>query len=192
MPLVPLRPLAFALVAAAAVAAGRPRPYALDPARSRIEFLARSRFDDAEGTFHAFRAELSFDPDTVTRSSVVITIDPASLDTRIGRRDHHLKSCDFFCVDSFPEAVFRSTAVTAVGPDRYRIDGTLTLRGITRPLTVPAQLVAQDAGTAEFDGAFDLDRRDFGLGYSSVVNPIRDTVRVSFHFALRDTSTATP
>jgi polyisoprenoid-binding protein YceI len=163
-----------------------PRPFVLDPAQSQITFLAISKLDDAHGSFSSFTADVAFDPDTIAHSTVRIVIQPASLATGIDRRDHHLKSCDFFCVDSFPQITFQSQKVTRVGPDRYRIDGSLTIRGITRPVTVPSRMLTNAAGAARFNGEFDLDRRDFGLGYSSVMNPIKDTVHVAFDFALRD------
>lgn len=178
--------LAFIPVAIAlGTGAVAPRPYVLDPAQSAITFLASSRLDDAHGSFGSFEAEVAFDPDTVANSSVRIVIRPASIATGIDRRDAHLRSCSFFCVDSFPQVVFQSQMVTRVGPDRYNIGGALTIRGITRPVTIPARMISNAGGAARFDGEFDMDRRDFGLGYSSVMNPIKDTVHVAFDFSLR-------
>ncbi len=166
-----------------------PRPFVLDPTQSEITFLAVSRLDDAHGSFGAFSADVAFDPDTIANSSVRIVIQPASIATGIDRRDNHLRSCSFFCIDSFPQILFQSQKVTRVGPDRYNVGGTLAIRGITRPMTIPTRMITNDAGVARFTGEFDMDRRDFGLGYSSVMNPIKDTVHVAFNFALRD---ATP
>ena len=184
--------LRLALVPVAAAlgsSAVGPRPFVLDPAQSQITFLASSKLDDAHGSFGAFSADVAFDPDTIAHSTVRIIIQPASIVTGIDRRDAHLRSCSFFCVDSFPQILFQSQKVARVGPDRYRIDGTLTIRGITRPITIPTRMLSNEGSAARFSGEFEMDRRDFGLGYSSVMNPIKDTVQVAFTFALRD---ATP
>ena len=181
--------LRLALVPVAAAlgfSAVDPRPYALDPTQSEITFLAVSRLDDAHGSFGAFTADVAFDPDTVANSTVRIVIQPASITTGIDRRDDHLRSCSFFCVDSFPQILFQSQKVTRVGPDRYNVGGTLTIRGITKPITIPTRMITNDGASARFNGEFDMDRRDFGLGYSSVMNPIKDTVHVVFNFALYD------
>ena len=184
MPFVTLRPAFLAMVAVLGLSAVGPRPYTLDPTQSEITFLAVSRLDDAHGSFGTFSADVAFDPDTIANSSVRIVIGAASIATGSDRRDHHLKSCDFFCVDSFPQIVFQSQKVARVGPDKYNIGGTLTMRGFTRPMIIPARMITNEPAAARFSGEFDMDRRDFGLGYSSVVNPIKDTVHVAFNFAL--------
>ena len=184
MSFVTLRSAILPFAALLGFSAVGPRPYTLDPAQSEITFLAVSRLDDAHGSFGTFSADIAFDPDTIANSSVKIVIGAASLATGIDRRDHHLKTCDFFCVDSFPQIVFQSQKVTRVGPDRYNVGGALTIRGITKPMTIPTRMVANDPASARFTGEFDMDRRDFGLGYSSVMNPIKDTVHVAFNFAL--------
>jgi polyisoprenoid-binding protein YceI len=184
MSLATLRLAFVAVVAALGSSLLGPRPYQLDPAQSEITFLTISRLDNANGSFGTFGADVAFDPDTVANSTVNITIDAASLQTGIDRRDHHLKTCDFFCVDSFPQIVFRSAKVTRVGPDRYRIDGTLTMRGVTHPLEIPGRLVMEDRAAPLFTGEFDLDRKDYGVNFSSAMNPIKDTVHVAFKFTL--------
>lgn len=183
-----LRSVLVPVAAFLGLSAVGPRPYAIDPTQSEITFLAVSRLDDAHGSFSAFSAEVAFDPDTIANSTVRIVIQPASIATGIDRRDNHLRSCSFFCVDSFPQVVFQSQKVARVGPDRYRIDGDLTIRGITRPMSIPARMITNEPAAARFSGEFDMDRRDFGLGYSSVMNPIKDTVHVAFNFALHPTA----
>lgn len=174
------------VVAALSFGAVGPRPFVLDTAQSEITFRAVSRLDDAHGSFGAYSADVAFDPDTIANSTVRIVIQPASIVTGIDRRDNHLRSCSFFCVDSFPQIVFQSQKVLRVGPDRYNVGGVLTIRGITRPMTIPTRMLTNEGNTARFSGEFDMDRRDFGLGYSSVMNPIKDTVHVAFNFALHD------
>ncbi len=181
-----LRQAFLPLVAAVGIAAVGPRPFDIDRSHSEINFIANAKLLDAHGFFDTFTVALAFDPDTIANSTVRIEIDAKSINTRVARRDNHLRTCDFFCVDSFPKIVYQSSKVTRVGPDRYSIEGTLTMRGVTKPMTIPARLVFNEPGSARFNGEFDLDRRDFGVSYSGMMNPIQDTVHVGFNFTLRD------
>jgi polyisoprenoid-binding protein YceI len=181
-----LRQAVLPLVAAVGIATAGPRPFEIDRSHSEINFIAESPFLDAHGFFDTFTVAVSYDPDTVQNSSVQITIDPRSVNTRNARRDNHLKTCDFFCADSFPQITFQSTKVTRVGPDRLSIDGNFTMRGVTRALTVPARMVFSEGGRARFNGAFDLNRRDFGVNGQGGGGIIKDTVHVAFNFTLRD------
>src|SRR6478609_7665252 len=148
--------LGVPLLAGAVMVSSGPRPFEIDRAHSEINFVAEAPFLDAHGFFDTFTVAVSYDPDTVQNSTVLITIDPRWVNTRNSRRDNHLKTCDFFCVDSFPQITFKSTKVTKVGPDRVNIDGTITMRGVTKPLQVPARIVMNEGGRARFNGTFDL------------------------------------
>lgn len=174
------------LLAGAAVTSDAPRPFQIDRAHSEINFTAYSPLLDAHGFFDSFTVNVAFDPDTVANSTVEILIDPKFINTRAARRDSHLRTCDFFCVDSFPQIAFKSTKVTRVGPDRYSIDGTFTMRGVTKPLTVPGRMVMNEQGRARFNGTFKVNRRDFGVNGQGGGGIIDDTVDVAFNFTLRD------
>lgn len=181
------RLLVVPLAAAIELASAGPRPFVIDRSHSEINFIAEAVLLDAHGGFDSFTVDLAFDPDSVTNATVRITIDPATINTRSAGRDRHLRSCDFFCVDSFPQIVFQSKSVTRVGPDRFRIDGDFTMRGVTKPLSVPARMVFNETGRARFNGAFDLNRRDFGVnGQGARGNLIQDSIHVGFNFTLRD------
>jgi polyisoprenoid-binding protein YceI len=181
--------LRFLLVPIAAVlgfGAVGPRPFNIDRSHSEINFVAEAKLLDAHGFFDTFTVNVAFDPDTITNSTVQITIDPKYINTRNTRRDGHLKSCDFFCVDSFPLITYQSRSVTRVGPDRYRIEGDLTMRGVTKPVSVPARMVFNEPGSARFSGTFDVNRRDFGVNGQGGGGIINDSIHVSFNFSLRD------
>lgn len=167
------------------VAAG-PRPYNIDRAHSEINFVVEAKLLDVHGFFDSFTVVTQLDPDSITKSSVQITIDPRYVNTRITRRDNHLRTCDFFCVDSFPTITFQSKQVTRVGPVNYRIEGDLTMRGVTRPMSIPARMLYNDPGSARFTGQFDINRRDFGIDGDGGGGIINDSVHVAFSFALRD------
>ena len=179
--------LALVPVAAAlGVAALGPRPYNIDRAHSEINFVVEAKFLDVHGFFDSFTVVTQLDPDSITASSVRITIDPKYINTRVGMRDNHLRTCDFFCVDSFPTITFQSKQVTRVGPVNYRIDGDLTIRGITRPMSIPAKMLYNDPGAARFTGTFDINRHDFALNGDGGGGIINDSAHVEFSFALRD------
>jgi len=174
------------LLAGAVVASDAPRPFQIDRAHSEINFTAYAPLLDAHGFFDSFTVNVAFDPDTVANSTVEILIDPKFINTRAARRDAHLKTCDFFCVDSFPQIAFKSNKVTRVGPDRYNVDGTITMRGVTKPLTIPGRLVFNEGGRARFNGTFKLNRKDFGVNGNGGGGIIDDTVDVAFNFTLGD------
>lgn len=167
------------------VAAG-PRPFNIDRSHSEINFVVEAKFLDVHGFFDSFTVVTQLDPDSITKSSVQITIDPRYVNTRVTRRDGHLRTCDFFCVDSFPTITFQSKQVTRVGPVNYRIDGDLTMRGITKPMSIPARMMYNDPGSARFTGQFDINRRDFSINGDGGGGIINDSVHVEFSFALRD------
>lgn len=180
--------LAPALVAATPVTAPvtAPQRFVRDVAHSQINFVAESRLLSAHGTFQRWDAEIMFDAANVEATSLKINIDATSIDTRIERRDAHLKSNDFFAADSFPQITFVSTFVNNSGENgRLRITGDLTIRGKTKRITIPARLNFFDAqnNMGRVTGEFTIDRTEFGVSFQSPVNPIENEVKVQFDVA---------
>lgn len=177
----------FALVLAAAAllpaAAAAQQSFVRDVAHSQINFEASSRLLDAQGFFGQWDAEIGLVPGQWDKTSLKLTIDPKSINTRIDRRDAHLKSCDFFCADSFPAITFVSTLVNApAGGNKVNITGDLTIRGVTKKVTIPGTLVFYDEGSkrGRVKGAFTIDRMEYGVKFQSGMNPIEPEVKVSF------------
>jgi polyisoprenoid-binding protein YceI len=168
-------PLVLAL---AAGAAAEPRSYVVDPARSQIRFHAVSRLVDADGAFRRFAGELRLEPARPESASGRIVVEVASIDTANQRRDDHLRSPDFFDAARHPRAVFALTAVRAEGAQTVAT-GELTIRGVTRPLSVPVTVTLAD-DSVRATGRFVVNRRQFGIAYQSWLNPVRDEVAVSF------------
>lgn len=176
--------LAPALVAATPASA--PERFVRDVAHSQLNFVAESRLLSAHGTFKNWDAEIMFDAANVEATALKITIDAASIDTRIERRDAHLKSNDFFAADSFPQITFVSTFVNNAGEgNRLRITGDLTIRGKTKRITIPARLNFFDPQNqmGRVTGEFTIDRTEFGVAFQSPVNPIENDVKVQFDVA---------
>lgn len=185
-----MKRIALALVLApaliAATPASAPERFVRDVAHSQLNFVAESRLLSAHGTFQNWDAEILFDAANVEATSLKITIDAASIDTRIERRDAHLKSNDFFAVDSFPQITFVSTFVNNAGESgRLRITGDLTVRGKTKRITIPARLNFFDAQNqmGRVTGEFTIDRTEYGVSFNSPVNPIENEVKVQFDVA---------
>jgi polyisoprenoid-binding protein YceI len=124
----------------------------------------RGRFDDFDGT-------VEYDPANPAAAKVDVTIRTASVDTNWQQRDDHLRSPDFFDAATFPAMTFRSTSVEPLAADRARIHGDLTIKDVTKPVTLDVELVGEANG---FDGkrnlAFEakarIDREQWGLTWN--------------------------
>jgi polyisoprenoid-binding protein YceI len=148
--------------------------YALDASHSEVGFSVRhvmvsktkGRFAEVEGT-----VVIGEDP---LDSSVEVTIQAASIDTRDEARDGHLRSPDFLDVEAFPTLSYVSRSVQAAGKGRWTVEGDLTVKGITRPvpLAVSFEGGAKDPWGGErigFTASAELDREDFGLTWNQVL-----------------------
>jgi polyisoprenoid-binding protein YceI len=114
--------------------------YQIDPAHSSFAFIARhAMVTKVRGSFPEFDGTLSIDADDPTRSSASLRIVAASITTGNAQRDGHLRSNDFFDMENFPEITFHSTGIEATGEDTFKITGDLTIKGITKPVTLDAE-----------------------------------------------------
>jgi len=147
----------------------------IDPTHSAIHFAVRHMVvSKTRGRFARWNGKLVFDPKKPAASSVEVTIDPASIDTGDAQRDAHLRSPDFFDVEKFPTASFKSTRIEDAGRDRYRVTGDLTLRGVTRPVVLNATYegTGKDPWGGEragFSASVTVDRKDFGLEWNKAL-----------------------
>jgi polyisoprenoid-binding protein YceI len=164
-----------------------PGVWEIDPAHSSVEFVARHLLSKTRGRFSDFRGDLAI-ADDPAQSGVEVTIDAASIETGNPDRDAHLRSADFLDVERFPSLSFRSTAVRSGDePGHYLVDGDLTIRDVTRPVTLDVEyhgwsddpLGDQRAG---FSANTQIERADFGAGWNVVVETGRllvgKTVRI--------------
>jgi polyisoprenoid-binding protein YceI len=176
----PRAPLALAaLLLLPAPAAGQAlQAYRVDGARSHLRFYAVSRFVNVQGAFARLGGEVTLDPARPEGAAGRLVVDVASLDTGIRMRDDHLRGPDFLDAGRFPEAAFVVTGARARGPE-WLVEGRLALRGVVRALGVPITLDVGPGGL-RVAGEVTLSRREFGISYDSVINPIRDQVRVTF------------
>lgn len=153
----------------------------VDPAQSRIGFVAFSRIHDAEGLFEAWRFDGTIGEDF--KGAGTVTVKLSSVNSGNAKRDAHLLNQDFFDVSRFPEAVYRIEAARLEG-DVVRLSGKLSLHGVERPLGISLSR-RQMADGWDLSGEAMLPRRDFGMDYDSFINPIKNDVRLKIHLVLK-------
>lgn len=164
--------------------------YVIDASHSSIGFTVRhamvtnvrGAFADHEGTLHLDGADPS-------RSTASIDVKIASVDTGIGDRDGHLRTGDFFDAETFPLMTFRSTEAKQLGGDKYRITGELTIKAVTRPLSIDLEFggSATDVYGNErvgFEGSAEILRSDWGLTWNAALETggvmVSDKVKLTF------------
>ena len=137
--------------------------WTLDKSASKIGFSGSQAGTPFSGRFKTFSATIDFDPAHPETGHALVTIDPASAATGDIQRDDALPQADWFAADKFKQAVFEAKSFAAKGGDAYEAAGTLTIRGISQPLTLPFKLeIAGD--TAHATGHVTLVRTKFGVG----------------------------
>jgi len=162
------------------------RPHIVDQAHSQINFVAEARFISAHGHFDKWDAEVQLDPAKIENSSFKITIEAASINTRIERRDNHLRSKDFFDVATYPQIMLVSKKITKTGAGKYTVEGDLTLRGVTKQIEVQITQVFYENNRGRFRANFPINRKDFGITFNSNMNPIEDIVQVQVDINVLD------
>lgn len=157
--------------------------WTVDGAKSRIEFTAHYAATPIKGSLPQFTAAIAFDPADLPGSHVRIEIPIAPIDTANDERDGALRSADWFDVAQFPLALFEGKKFTALGGQKYRIDGTLTLRGKARDFGFDFTFSELTATRAVMDAAFPLNRLDFGVGQGEWANEkeVKAAVDVRLH-----------
>ncbi len=145
---------------------------------STIGFVGSKVTGSHEGGFHGFDGEITVTDGTVEGSSVHVKIDTTSLWSDNDRLTGHLKSADFFDVESFPTATFTSSAIEAASDGQYTVTGTLDLHGVTKQISFPATIALADGGLTA-DAEFSIKRFDFGIEYAGKADDlIRDDVLI--------------
>lgn len=114
--------------------------YTIDPAHSSARFTVRHMMiTNVHGGFQKVTGTVAYDPENPAASSVNAEIDAASINTNEAQRDTHLRSGDFLDVEKFPKITFRSTKVESAGEGEFKIDGELTIHGVTRPVALKVE-----------------------------------------------------
>ena len=141
----------------------------------------------AKGKFSKFNGTIVVDRDHPEQSSVTVTIDAASIDTGIAKRDEHLRG-ELFNVAKYPEITFKSRRVKQTGANAGEITGDLTMRGVTRAITLNVQLLSNPEPSRWRVTTAPLKRSQFGLVFSKsaeTVSMISDEVAVEIEIEAR-------
>lgn len=168
----------------------------IDTAHSSIEFTAKHMMvTNVKGRFTRFSGDAHLDETNPANSRVDVTIDLASLTTGTEGRDNHLRSADFFDVENHPTATFYSTKVEKVGEDRLRVTGDLTIRGVTKPVTLDVTVEGkvkdmQGKDRYGFTATTSFSRKDFGLEWNVALESggwlVSDQVKISLEVEVVD------
>ena len=145
--------------------------YALDTSHSELSFRVRHLgISNVKGDFKDFTGTITVPESGLVGMTATATAQVASIETDNAQRNAHLRSPDFFAADEFPEMTFQSTSVEVLGGDRFRLTGDLTIRGITKPITLESTYLGSSSvqGTQKigFEASGKLSRRDFGLSWA--------------------------
>jgi polyisoprenoid-binding protein YceI len=148
--------------------AAAPVSYRVEPVNGTVSFtINKWSVIKEEGTFRDFNATIVFDRNKPAQSSVTFTVKTASVDTKNNDRDGTLRSDNFFDVKKHPTMTFRSTRVVPRADGVADVTGQLTIRGVTRQITVPVRFLGVSrSGNMElagFETSFRIDRRHFGV-----------------------------
>lgn len=167
--------------------------WTLDPAHSSIGFVARhAMVTKVRGAFNEFEGSAVLDGEDLSRSRVTVVIQAKSIDTRNDQRDEHLRSNEFFAMDEYPQITFSSTAASKTGDKILELTGDLTIKGITRTVSVPFEFqgVACDPFgnlRAGFEGAVTINRKDFGVTWNAALETggvlVSDKITLEFEIS---------
>jgi polyisoprenoid-binding protein YceI len=148
--------------------------FVIDPAHTTVGFVARHLMvSKVRGSFTQVSGEVVVSEDPLA-SSVIVHIPTASIDTGVADRDNHLRSGDFLEAEKYPELTFRSTSVTQPSGDKFKLVGELTIREVTREVTLDVEFdgVAISPWGQEvvaFTASTEIDREDFGMTWNQAL-----------------------
>jgi polyisoprenoid-binding protein YceI len=177
--------IAAVLIAGLSPAVLANETYRFDPSGSTIGFSVHQFLGTTHGRFAKFNGKIDVDRERPENSSVTAQIDVRSIDTRIKKRDDHLRSAEFFNVEKFPQIAFKSRSVKQTGPQSGDILGDLTIHGVTRPTTLHVKLLTALNETSRTRWSVTTEpitRRNFNLMFAPAaesVSGISQTVTIN-------------
>lgn len=150
--------------------------YKVDPSHTSVTFEIRHLFTTVRGNFRKFEGKIAFDPADPSKTKVEGTIDAASIDTNVEKRDAHLRGKDFFDVEKYPQITFASTKVISVDDKTKsgKLEGNLTMHGVTRPVVLDVAFLGEGKDPwgntrAGFHAGTTINRKDFGLSWNETL-----------------------
>jgi len=160
--------------------------YKVDPGHSGVNFTIRHFVTNTPGRFKDFDGTIKYDKQNPAASSVEFTVKTTSIDTDNDDRDNHLRGGDFFEVQKFPTMTFVSKKVAAKDANTLEVTGDLTVKGVTKSVTIPVQVLGTaktpNGEKAGFETTFTVNRKDYGINWTRVMDSgavLGDDVKVT-------------
>jgi polyisoprenoid-binding protein YceI len=156
---------------------------------SKIEFHTSATFGKVDGEFHSWQADLKMPTENFQDASLELQIEADSVKTGSGLKDKEAKGKNFFAVKEFPHIHFVSKGILpGDDPLEFKMEGELTLRGITKPVSMLVTVAPVDYGHQRIDGNFSFNRRDFGMTHNVPFNKVSDTIKVHMDLSVENSS----
>ncbi|WP_010649664.1 YceI family protein [Oceanobacillus massiliensis] len=167
----------------------------VDQVHSEVGFSVKHMMiSKAKGTFDKFDAVVEANPEDLTDAKIEVTIDTASINTRNEDRDNHLRSGDFFDSETYPTMVFVASDIKKKSADEYEVNGDLTIKDTTKPITLDVTFEGQSKDpmggntVAGFSGKTAINRKEFGLTWNAAVETggvlVGEEVNINFELEL--------
>ena len=185
--------IAVFVIAELGATASAKESYKFEPSGSTIGFSVHQFLGTTRGKFTNFSGRIEVDCEHPENSSVTAQIDVKSIDTRIKKRDDHLRSAEFFNGEKFPQMTFKSRSVKQTGPQSGDILGDFTLHGVTKPITLHVKSLtpADETGRTRWSVTTDpINRREFNLMFApsaESISGISQTVEVNIEIEAKRT-----
>jgi polyisoprenoid-binding protein YceI len=165
----------------------------LDPAHANAQFVVRHLgISNVQGDFTKISGAVVVDEDDISKSSVTVTVDMSSVDTRVQRRDDDLKGANFFDVANFPTMTFQSTKIEKAGDGKLKMTGNLTLHGVTKEVifdvTGPTAPITQGGLRRGAEATGKISRMEFGVSGDPMV--VSDEVSITLDLEMVKEGTA--
>lgn len=163
--------------------------WSIDKAHAKVAFtITHLSISEVDGTFKTFDATLTSSKEDFSDAKFVLSADIKGIDTNMEMRNGHLQGESWFNAEKFPQLTYKSTSVTSVGPKKFKLNGDLTMKGVTKPVVMDLTLIGTTKGRdgkniVGFKASGSLDRTAFGVGGAGPT-PVDNSVelRVSGEF----------
>jgi polyisoprenoid-binding protein YceI len=156
-----------------------------DPMHSKLTFsITHMGISDVDGLFNKFQASATASKADFSDAVFELTVEVPSINTQVEMRDNHLRSADFFEVEKYPTMTFKSTSITKISKDKYKLTGNLTLRGITKSVTMDLWYRGTNVddktkkSTSGFQLTGTIKRSDFNVGPKFPAPMLSDEVKI--------------
>lgn len=156
-----------------------------DPPHSQLGFtVSHMGIADVSGTFNDFTVTVKSAKDDFSDASFELSAKTSSIDTRVEARNNHLKTTDFFDVEHYPTLTFKSTSIKSAGKNKYKLNGNLTMHGVTKPVVLDllyrgsTENPMSKKETTGFQVTGVIKRTDFGIGTKFPAPMLSDEVRI--------------